>query len=217
MEIDPIPVDIVPKQTGEGAEDPLKQLEDQGVQIDIKPDDHELKATIEASDGQTLLEYLDGNDEKLSMKITVLDGKTLVENVEGDTTKLKEAIKSFDGSKITVEIHGKKFFAEGGRATTASVFGERGPEWAIPEKHSDRTAQLLNAARAASGFTWSELLARFGGLNANPQNNQTTIVYSPTINANDTDGIERALADDKKRFERWFREQQMRDSAEVYA
>ena len=34
-------------------------------------------------------------------------------------------------------------YAEGGRADEASIFGEAGPEWAIPEEHSARTASLL--------------------------------------------------------------------------
>ena len=109
-------------------------------------------------------------------------------------------------------------FAEGGRADEPSIFGEgETAEWAIPEEHSQRTAELLNAARAASGFTWPELLDLFGGLNANPQNTPTTIVYSPTINANDASGVEQVLKDDKRRFEKWFEDKQMRDAAEVYA
>ena len=108
-------------------------------------------------------------------------------------------------------------FAEGGRATTASIFGEAGPEWAIPEQHTQRTAELLNAAREASGFTWGDLLARFGGLNANPQNVPATIIYSPTIHAADASGVEQLLLADKERLNRWFEEKKMRDEVEVYA
>ena len=108
-------------------------------------------------------------------------------------------------------------YAEGGRATVASIFGEGGPEWAIPEEHTDRTAELLNAARAASGFTWPELLARFGGLNANPNNTPTTLVYSPTIHAQNADGVARVLAADKDRLERWWEERKIHDAVEVYA
>lgn len=51
-------------------------------------------------------------------------------------------------------IGGSKFslFAEGGRATEASIFGEAGPEWAIPEEHTDRVASLFNAAREAAAL-----------------------------------------------------------------
>lgn len=107
--------------------------------------------------------------------------------------------------------------AEGGRATVASIFGEAGPEWAIPEQHTDRTAELLNAARAASGFTWTDLISRFGGLGANANNKSTTLVYSPTINAGNAQGIEQALIADKARLERWWEDRQTREAVEVYA
>ena len=109
------------------------------------------------------------------------------------------------------------FFAEGGRATEPSVFGDAGAEWAIPEEHSERTADLLNAARAASGFTWPDLLARYGGLNANPKNAPGTIVYSPTINANDVTGVREALDEDKRRLAKWLEDMRLRDDIEVYA
>ncbi len=109
-------------------------------------------------------------------------------------------------------------FAEGGRTTAPSIFGEGGiPEWAIPEEHSDRTAELLNAARAASGFSWPEILSRFGGLNADVNHTPTTIVYSPTINANDVSGVREALSEDKRRLERWFADRKLRNEIEVYA
>lgn len=90
------------------------------------------------------------------------------------------------------------------------------PEWAIPEEHSERTAALLNAARAASGFTWPDLLARFGGLNASPNNSPSTFIYSPVIHANNASGVAEALKEDKQRLEKWWKEQKMRDAMEVY-
>lgn len=212
-----IPIQRV--QTGEGAADKLTQLEQQGIEVNVSADATELTATIDGEDGKTLMEYLDGDATDLQLKIYEQDGVTLKETVTGDASLLASTIASYNGTTITVNIAGKKLFAEGGRATTASVFGEAGPEWAIPEQHSERTADLLNAARAASGFTWNELLARFGGLNANPQRESqpTNIVYSPTINANDAAGVEQVLKDDKERFEKWYKDQKMRDEAEVYA
>ena len=138
--------------------------------------------------------------------------------VTGDVSQLRALIEGQNGRTITVNITGKKMFAEGGRATEASIFGEvpGQAEWAIPEAHTERTAELLNAARAASGFTWPELLSRFGGLNANPQTQPTTIVYSPTINAADANGVEKVLQDDKRRLEEWFENKKMRDAVEVY-
>ena len=214
-----VPVTIGKVDTSEGAADKLTQLEQQGVEVSVSADATELQATIDGEDGKNLIEYLDGDAEQLHIKIFDEDGRQLTEIVDGNIDKLKTLIDSQNGRMITVNVSGKKLFSEGGRATSASIFGEAGPEWAIPEQHSDRTADLLNATRAASGFTWNELLARFGGMNANPQHEsqQTTIVYSPTINANDANGVEQVLKEDKERFEKWYRDRQMRDAAEVYA
>lgn len=212
-DLKPIPVPIEPKVEGE---DSMTALQDQGVTVDVGADATELTATIDGADGQTLTEYLDGDATDLSMSITDQDGKTLVENVTGDASSLASVIQSYNGRTITVNISGKKLFAEGGRATSASIFGEAGPEWAIPEEHSARTAELLNAAREASGFTWPDILARFGGLNSNPNNQPTTIVYSPTINAADATGVEQVLQEDKKRLDKWFEEKKLRDDVEVY-
>ena len=109
-------------------------------------------------------------------------------------------------------------FAEGGRSEEPAIFGEDGPEWAIPEEHSSRTAQLLDAARRGSGFTWKEILEHNGGLNANPHSGGSrTLVYSPTIYARDADGVEARLLEDKARLEKWWRERALREEVEVYA
>lgn len=107
-------------------------------------------------------------------------------------------------------------FAEGGRATVPSIFGEAGPEWAIPEEHTDRVASLFNAAREAAGFTWPELIERNGGLNAGGTT-PTQIVYAPTIVANDASGVEQKLIEDKERLNQWWEEKKMRDDVEVFA
>ena len=112
---------------------------------------------------------------------------------------------------------GSKFYAEGGRASEASIFGEAGPEWAIPEEHSNRTAMLLNEARAASGFTWAELLARSGGLNADANRTPTTVIYSPTINAGDASGVEEALMRDKALLEKWWKGMNARERMVSFA
>ena len=103
-------------------------------------------------------------------------------------------------------------YATGGRATTASIFGEAGAEWAIPEAHTNRTAELLNAARAASGFSWAEIMQKSGS-----GSNSSTIVYSPTINTGDTAGLEAALANDKVRLERWWKSMKQRDRMVTFA
>lgn len=170
-------------------------------------------------------EYLLSDEQQ--MKTTV--------DVDADTSKLEKKVNMYDGKVITMyvalgnenelkysfgwrnRLYTTPMFADGGRADEPSIFGEDGAEWAIPEEHSDRTARLLDAARAASGFTWAEILSRYGGMNANAANTPTTIVYSPTINATDATGVEQVLREDKKRFEKWLAEKQMRDSVEVYA
>lgn len=212
--IDPIPVPIQPYTEGENA---AESLLNQGVEVSVGGNTEQLEATIDGADGQTLLEYVDGDASNLSMKISDQDGKTLVENVTGNTASLAAAISAYEGRTITVNIVGRQLFASGGRATTASIFGEAGPEWAIPEEHSERTASLLNAAREASGFTWPDLLARYGGLNANAGNSPATIIYSPTIHANDASGVEQVLMADKERLNRWYEERKLRDEVEVYA
>lgn len=94
--------------------------------------------------------------------------------------------------------------------------GEAGPEWAIPEEHSERTAQLLNAAREASGFTWQELLGQYGGLRSG-NSEPTTLIYSPTIYAENAAGVEQALQADKERLNKWFKSKKIRDEVEEYA
>ena len=57
----------------------------------------------------------------------------------------------------------------------------------------------------------------YGGLNAGGGNSPTTLIYSPTIQAADANGVELVLLDDKKRLEKWWNDKQMRDEVEVYA
>lgn len=109
-----------------------------------------------------------------------------------------------------------KQFAWGGRAEQASIFGEAGAEWAIPEAHTERTAQLFDMAREASGFTWPELIERNGGLNVG-NTAPRQLIYSPTIIANDASGVEKKLLEDKERLDSWWREKQLREDVEVYA
>lgn len=214
---------IEPMATGEGAGDAIEQLREQGVEVTVSADATELTATIDAEDGRDLMTYINGDATDLHAKIMDEDGQTLLEIVNGDVSALAAAIESQNGKTITVYVQsvdlagGTAKYAAGGRATEASIFGEAGPEWAIPEKHDQRTAELLNAAREASGFTWPELIAQFGGLNANTERQPTTLIYSPTINAQNAEGVEQVLQDDRRRFEKWFEDKQMRDAAEVYA
>ena len=198
-------VEIQPVMTGEGADSPLKQLQDQGVQVAITPDATELTATIDAEDGQNLVEYISGDATELHYSIMAEDGTMLVSNVTGDTSALERAIREQNGKTITVyvkeeKVGGLKENAFGGRATEPEIFGEAGPEWAIPEQHTQRTADLLKAAASASGFTWGELLATNSGLNAGGGISVNIQSYSPVIHANDATGVAEELSKDKARL-----------------
>lgn len=182
--------------------------------IDIKGNTDPLQEDIEAQDDQTLVENVDGVDIGLASLIDEQDGRVVTTYVTATTVGGAPLI-GFGGSSGGDWV--TETYAEGGRATEASIFGENGAEWAIPEEHSQRTAELLNAARAASGFTWPDLLSRYGGLNANANNQSTTLVYSPTINAGNASGVEQVLAADKTRFEKWWEDRRTRDAVEVYA
>lgn len=222
-----------------GEENPLQSLEEQGVQVQVNGDTTELTATIDAEDGQTLLEYIDGDVSNLHAAIMTEEGQVITTPVDGDVSSLQAAIQSLNGQAIYIHVYyiehgkpsgggkssskgsskssggGKAKKAHGGRVTEESIFGEAGPEWAIPERHDENTAELLDAAREASGFTWGEILNRYGGFNADAEHQSTTVVYSPTINAMDATGVESALQDDKKRLEKILESINLRNSIEV--
>ena len=108
---------------------------------------------------------------------------------------------------------GMKEYAEGGRATQASIFGEAGAEWAIPEEHTANTASLIWQAAQASGFSWGEIAQANGGSGAGGN----TLVYSPTIVAADATGVEEKLREDKDRLEQWLRDRELKENISVYA
>lgn len=108
-----------------------------------------------------------------------------------------------------------KMYADGGRATEASIFGEAGAEWAIPEAHTENTASLLRQAAQASGFTWGEIAATGGG-SGTGGGGGNTLVYSPTIVAADARGVEARLREDKDRLEKWLRERELMEKIAVY-
>lgn len=87
-------------------------------------------------------------------------------------------------------------YAKGGIATRPSIFGEAGPEMAIPLQRTPRSLSLL-----------SETAQRLGvqGVGSSP-----TFVYSPTISGGSTAENRQLLsesqADFKARMDRWWRE-----------
>jgi TP901 family phage tail tape measure protein len=216
--MDPQPLPIEPYVEGTDA---LSSLENQGVDVQVDGDVTSLSATINSYDAMNLLEYVDGDASGLEMSITAQDGRTITTHVSGDTSDLRAKINSLGNQTVYVNVVGRKLFAEGGRATEASVFGEAGAEWAIPEEHTEKTANLLNSAMTASGFTWAELASMYPGGSGNAGGNSAgsgmTLVYSPTIHAENVSGVSEELKLDKKRLDQWYAERQLRDRMEVYA
>lgn len=157
--------------------------------------------TQAAGDAQTYVNQAQAtlNANPLKIKVDMVYGQT----ISGGT--------NFGiGGGAPGSVRTKTHFADGGRADTASIFGEAGPEWAIPEKHTARTASLLEAAAKASGFGSMGLTA--GRSSSGP----ATIVYSPVINAQDARGVDGALKEDKKRLEKWWNERAARAEAEAF-
>ena len=164
-------------------------LEDQKIEVD---------AEIEAAMAEL---------EKLQSELTELEGHPPIQ-VDTETKLNTKAVDEWTPPdkyawvyySATGEDLPKK--ALGGRATEPSIFGEvpGQAEWAIPEAHTERTADLLKAAAAASGFTWGELLATNGGLNAGGGISVNIQSYAPVITANDASGVAEELAKDKARL-----------------
>lgn len=192
-------------------------LEDQKVEID---------AEIEAAMAE--LEKLQGELDALAAHPPIpVNAETELDTsaVDDWVPPNKYAWVYYKAKDETGEGEGEGGFAEGGRADTPSLFGEAGPEWAIPEAHTQRTADLLRAAAAASGFSWGELLERNGGLNAGGGISVNIQSYSPVINANDATGVAEELAKDKARLgtivkkavEAAMENMNLHNSIEVYA
>lgn len=165
------------------------------------------------NDAQTYVSQAQAELDKNPVKLHVnmVPGKSYSINYDGYSYRGSgSGSQSGTGKNAVSKLFSKLFYAEGGRADTASIFGEAGPEWAIPEKHTARTASLLEAAAKASGFGSLGLTA--GGSSSGP----ATIIYSPVINAQDARGVDGALREDKKRLEKWWNERAARAEAEAF-
>lgn len=182
------------------------------VFTDFSTDDKELQAQA-ASDAQTYVSQAQAELDKNPVKLHVnmVPGKSYSINYDGYSYRGSGSGSQSGTVKNAVsKLFSNLFYADGGRADTASIFGEAGPEWAIPEQHTARTASLLEAAAKASGFGSLGLTA--GGSSSGP----ATIIYSPVINAQDARGVDGALREDKKRLEKWWNERAARAEAEAF-
>lgn len=182
------------------------------VFTDFSTDDEELQKQA-TNDAQTYVSQAQAELDKNPVKLHVnmVPGKSYSINYDGYSYRGSGSGSQSGTVKNAVsKLFSNLFYADGGRADTASIFGEAGPEWAIPEKHTARTASLLEAAAKASGFGSMGLTA--GGSSYGP----ATIVYSPVINAQDARGVDGALKEDKKRLEKWWNERAARAEAEAF-
>ena len=169
--------------------------------------------TQAAGDAQTYVSQAQAELDKNPVKLHVnmVPGKSYSINYDGYSYRGSGSGSQSGTVKNAVsKLFSNLFYADGGRADTASIFGEAGPEWAIPEQHTARTASLLEAAAKASGFGSLGLTA--GGSSSGP----ATIIYSPVINAQDARGVDGALREDKKRLEKWWNERAARAEAEAF-
>lgn len=96
------------------------------------------------------------------------------------------------GKTFGVKIPTIPTFAQGGIATKPSIFGERGPEMAIPLKpKTPRSIFLLQQTAKILGVQPS------GG-------NTITVVYSPNISSGNIPELKAALEDDFERFKAYI-------------
>lgn len=169
--------------------------------------------TQATNDAQTYVSQAQAELDKNPVKLHVnmVPGKSYSINYDGYSYRGSGSGSQSGTVKNAVsKLFSNLFYADGGRADTASIFGEAGPEWAIPEQHTARTASLLEAAAKASGFGSLGLTA--SGSSSGP----ATIIYSPVINAQDARGVDGALREDKKRLEKWWNERAARAEAEAF-
>lgn len=173
------------------------------------------------------------NRDRINQDInSVVDEPYEISDLTADTTQVSGIIASVTGQQRTVPLRpktdeieaylnrpgtkevklvytdsgiiGQNGYALGGRATTASIFGEAGPEWAIPEQHTERTRSLLLAAASASGFTAQELVR------------SNTVNFAPVITVADSRGMTGALNSAQSNFFAQLKRRRMIDARMRY-
>lgn len=137
---------------------------------------------------------------------------------------------------VQIVTHGGSYpgMATGGRATEPVVYAEAGPEWFIPERHDRNTANLIAMAAHASGFSLAELATMSGARlfadggtvggslpslgwsemdysdssssGDSSGGNTYDVHYAPVIHAENAEGVDKALQDDKKRLKKLLKE-----------
>jgi hypothetical protein len=126
--------------------------------------------------------------------------------------KAVDAVSNFFGlgpdkdGKYTTTVQGNygtggmKMYASGGFANQPSIFGEAGPEMAIPIKpNNQRSIRLWQDTGRMIGATASKAMQ---------------LIYSPNITAANVQGVKEALEDDFEKFKAWA-EQYFGDKSRV--
>jgi hypothetical protein len=130
-------------------------------------------------------------------KVNWLIGK--LNKIPGVDIGLIEHVQTGTVGASAVKANGMEKYASGGLANKASIFGEAGPEMAIPIKYKNaRSLSLLNQTAKAIGADKSKG-------SGYPQ-----FIYSPVVSGNIDNATKKVLDDDKENFfnmaDRWWRQ-----------
>jgi hypothetical protein len=119
----------------------------------------------------------------------------LIKGLNKINIKVPDWVPGIGGKEFGIHIPEIPTFARGGLATQPSIFGEAGPEMAIPIKRTPRSLGLLNQTARMLG------VEPMGG--GSPQ-----FIFAPVINGGSSAEIEsklRSIADDMfAQFDAWW-------------
>ena len=104
------------------------------------------EASEEAAEAEKAYEAAVAEEERLNKEAKERGGgESLPQYAEGGRFPEKGEVRPISSENL-------KEYAKGGRSSRKAIFGEAGPEYAIPVEHTSRTADLLNRAAKESGF-----------------------------------------------------------------
>lgn len=90
----------------------------------------------------------------------------IIEKINGLHFDIPKWVPKFGGKHIGFNLQTASYFAQGGIATKPSIFGEAGPEMAIPLKKTTRSYELLYKAAKLLGLkdNYRESVSSFNGI-----------------------------------------------------